>query len=311
VIEDPEALMEDLRTLADAVPLLTKSVAEAREEAEALDAAAHELEREVEAARQDAAARLAAVHEVLPRLAAQADGAETRLEEAAAAAGAAWEAAQPALAEAGEALVKHVGDAVSHVNGLQAALVEATSKIDQLHAAGEAALARLQGDVHDAEERLGAALAALHAQVGSFQGYAQTARKAIEDKALYLTKYLSAALGVTNAHVQKGLEDMERLGVWYQAGARTEVPALSGHLMEQLADSETRIEQAVTAPVADAAVSLNGELERLDAAAGTQEQGLARHGQALDAQRASVKGEADDMPSALAVVREAARQVGI
>jgi hypothetical protein len=309
--ENIEALMEDLQTLRDAVPLLTKSVDEAREGAEALEAAAHELDGEVEDARRETAARVAAVNGVLPALGAQLAGAETRLEESAAAAGAAWEAAQPALAHAGETLVKHVDQAVSHVHDLRAALGNARSTIEESRAAGEAALSRLESDLLDAEVRLRAALEALDAQVDSFQGYAQTAKEAIDNKGIYLKRCLLSALDVTAAHVHDTLAAMESTGVGHQIAARSEIPTLGVHLMEQLGDADSRIEQGITALVTEAAGSLRGELERLGAGADTQEQELARHGQALDAARADVRREADAMPTALAVVEEAARQVGL
>src|SRR5262245_10430916 len=122
---DLTALMEDLHTLSDAIPLLTKHVEDAKHEAEALQSAAQELQHDVDTARGEAATHLAAVKDALPALVVQLEADEKQLKDAEDALTAAWVAADPVFVQGGESVVKAADEVVAHAQDLHHAIDEA------------------------------------------------------------------------------------------------------------------------------------------------------------------------------------------
>ena len=66
-----QQMKEDLHTLSDTVPLVTQSMSQAVEAAEALEQAADALLQDVDEARQEVAAHLSKVQDALPPLVVQ------------------------------------------------------------------------------------------------------------------------------------------------------------------------------------------------------------------------------------------------
>src|SRR5262245_17612439 len=200
---------EDLRTLSDLVPLLAKKMSETHDAAEALEAAAVALQHEVEEARHDASSRLAAAQGALPDLVVQVEIEEKSLEDAETALAGAWHAAEPKLAQSGDDAVKQAHDVVTHAQELRAALAEAGTKVDQVQALGEAALAKLAQDAQETEKKVEAALQSLEGEVEKFKQSAHSAHEAITEAARELLAVLTQAIGHADTALTETLDDMD------------------------------------------------------------------------------------------------------
>jgi hypothetical protein len=303
--------VEDLQTLSELVPLLAKKVSDSHEAAEALESAATELQREVDEAQQEAQGRLVALQDALPSLVVQVEYEEKALKEADTALLGAWHEAEPRFAHAGDAVVKHADDVVSHTHDLRAALVSAGTKIDQVQALGEAALAKLGHDLHEAEQRVQAALHTLEGEVEHLKQATQTANEALATAARDLLAVLTEATGHADVALKEVLEDMEAKTNAHKESADGLFSALGEHLIEKVDAADGEIQQAVMAPLAGAETHLRGGLEKIRAAATTHQKDLEEHGQALEQGLKQAKAEAATVPAGMAAIDNSARQLGI
>lgn len=302
---------EDLRTLSDLVPLLAKKVSDSHDAAEALEAAAVALQHEVEEARHEAASRLAAVQGALPDLVVQVDIEEKSLKDADTALAGAWHAAEPRLAQSGADVLKQSQDVVTGAQALRAALAEAGTKVDQVQAIGEAALAKLAHDAEETEKKIEEALHSLEGEVEKFKQATHAAHEAITEAARELLAVLTQTIGHADTALTEALDDMDAKTSAHQTAAQDLFEAIAGDVMDKVDAAGPELEHDVTTPLAEAATSLRGDLETLGHTAGAQEKELEQHGQALEQALGEMKAQTGIVPAGVVEINEAARRLGL
>jgi predicted nucleic acid-binding Zn-ribbon protein len=303
-----EALKQDLQTLSDSVPLLASKISEAKNGAEALVAAAEELQHQLDTAHQEATLRLTTLHDGLPGLVTQE---EKQLKDADQAVIDAWHAAESLLKTSGESVVTEVAEVLAQGHNLGAALAKAGTQIDQSQAAGEAALNHLEQVAHDAEERLRAALQAVQAEVANFKTFSDEAKHRMVTAAQALWSRLGTATADAQSGAQEALQAIHAKGSALKETTHDLLSTLGEQVMEKVDGADGQIDHAVTAPLGAAAAHLSLDLERLGVGAATQEEELAKHGQALGAGLDQVKGEAATLPASISQIQQAAIQAGV
>jgi hypothetical protein len=207
--------------------------------------------------------------------------------------------------------VQQLDEVLGHAHDLQVAIAEAGTKIDQQQGVGQAALARLDHLVHDAEQRLQAALQGLQSEIDGLKQFATHSVDALTDGAREMIAWLSALCAEADKDAHDMLAAMTAKTSAHKETADNVYATLGGDLMGKVDEADGQVEQAVTTPVGDAEGHVRQELERMEATAAAQEQELARHGQALDAALQSMGGETQKVPVGVGHIQEAARQLGI
>jgi archaellum component FlaC len=304
------ATEEDLKLLADLVPLLAKKLTDAQQSAEALESAVTQFQHDVDEARQEAASRLTDMQDALPALAVQAEAEEKALKDAETALIGAWHEAEPRLAAAGEAALAPVADIISHTHDLQAALAEAGTRIDQSQAMGEAALAKLGQDCHAAEQRIQAALQALEKEAHQLEHSAQEAIAAVTSAATNFEAALTMANGHCDAALEKALQEMDDKTIAFKGAAPALYESLAGLLMEKVDGLDGEIQQAVTTPLTEAETELERDFDKLGVTTDIWGQELEQHTQKLEEAVEEVKQEAASVPAGITEINNAAAQLG-
>ncbi len=305
-----EALKADLQALSDAMPVLTQRIAHAVEGAEALSAAAQELQQEVDTARAEASAELQAVRDALPSLAVQVGADGKQIEGAAAAASQAWSNAEGGIEVAGEKVANQADELVANTHDLIARIAEVGTKIDQSEAIGDAALAQLAQQGHDADERLRAAMQTLQAEIAQVKQLTASAKETLTAAAQGLWSRLKTITSEGQDGAQQALQAMHERADPIKEAAQDLVATLEQQVMERVDASDGQI-AALVAPLDEAQSLLRVELERLSADAGGYEQTLAQHGQALEVAAGRAQSESNAVPADIAAIQQAAHELGL
>lgn len=302
---------EELRLLSDLVPLLAKKVTDARQAAEALETATTQFQHEADEAQLDAASRLTELQAALPNLVTQVEGAKTALETAGTAMIGAWHEAEPRLATSGEEMLKQAAAVIPHAHDLQAALAEAGTRIDQLQAIGDAALAKLAQHCQEAEQRLQTALQALEKEVQQLTQSAEAAAEALATAAGSFNSALANAAERAEMAVEGGLEEMGNKANAHKGAAEPLFASLAGKLMGKVDATDGDIQQAVNTPLTQMETDLERNLEKVGITADIWGKELEQHGQRLDQALEEVKGQEAAVPKGIAEIIDAATRLGL
>jgi len=302
---DVDQLKEDFTELSNVVPLVPDQVNTLRESAQRLADEAASLHGETEAARQDVAATLAHVRNTLPGFTVQVEALDKRLEGALAGVDAAWTEGSGHVDD-GEAALKTAAEgADSARTDLMRALFEAGTTVDQATAEGDALIGKLEAAANDGADRIKTAVDGLAQQLNTLETHLEHTAKGLSescdvflervqqfvDSVLfdtgYLIDHLIARAGQYTAHLTEVAGPVE-------SGTETAVTGIG-----------TRVTEAVKDPLTLAAENLRIEVERLAAAATSQQEAvvkeLAAHNEAL----AELKEAVVPMERGIGEIREA------
>src|SRR4030095_5897079 len=260
-----EALLEDLNTLSDTVPLLSKAVSTASFEADALENAARDLLQEVTEGRQYLNVHRAAVHEALPPLTAHVREDLQALRTAGDDAETAWHEARDAISAGEQRLGAKVGEVVAAAGHLEKVLAEAGTRVDQLSGKGEAALDLLEQKAQEAQTRLKTPAETPTAETGQMRQFLSLAKSTLDEAAQRLAhRLLEIGESLEPQTTELGEETTAKLSEHLEK-VQTPVDGLYAYASAGVAELAERSRRMIGEPVSHVETDLAEELGRPDA----------------------------------------------
>lgn len=306
-----QQMKEDLSTLSDTVPLVTKSVTQAVEAAEALEQAAEALLQDVDEARQEVASHLNKVRDALPTLVVQIEIDTGRIGTAGDDASKAWDETHDAWGTAQDRLEKEAEEVLAARLELQGHLTEAGTKVDQSQAEGEAAVDALETEAQEAETKLAAAAQAVGEEVNELKQFMDIARSSLKDACATLAQRLLSLGEELEREAEQIIEDLKTKKEAQLDETKEQLGDLSGEARSEVEITGDRAQRTAVTPVTEAGDDLGVELERLSANTEKGEETLRREGLELAQALSQVETEAGRLPEGIRQIDETARTLGL
>lgn len=282
---DVEAMKAEFGELSDLVPLLPDEVNEMRQSAQHLADAAATLQNETGAARQDVANLLAHVRNTLPGFTVQADTLEKRLQASLDGAGKAWTEGSGHI-EDGEAAVKTAAEAVDTARqDLMRELFDAGTRVDQASSDGEAVIDHLETVATEGTARIKAAALELSDQVDTLEIHLEHVRESVTESCDLLQQHMKQLVDSVNFDIGVLLDRVTTSKDGYTSHVTEVATAVESAAEAALTALGQRVREHVTATLGLAAENARIEIERMAAAATSQQEALVKalheHAEAL------------------------------
>ncbi len=298
-------LKEDLAELADAVPALRQHASETIGRAHGLADAATALLQEIADARDEATSFLTSSRNAMPAFKNELEELDKRQQDAGDAAEKAWSEASDGLGGAEQALHDAGGQVASAQAGLLHGVFAAATRVDQASVAGTDAVQRLGGAAGEGATRLRAAAEAASKEAAALHELLDQTKQSVSEAEHGLLERMVQLAAAAQADAAALVEKLERRHQEHRTNLQAPLDALGGQLSAIEDGWETRLHDAVRAPVLQAEESARTALQELAGEAEQREAAVREAQAAQDASLALLEEAAGHLPDGIRQINEA------